>query len=284
MDLKAFEIRVPAKWVLAGEHSVLRGAEAVVMPCHERSLSLSFRPSTSGRLEIHPPEAGPVLRELFAWLESKLEGRLRGPFPGAIRVESTIPAGAGLGSSAAVSVALARLIEAQGLIGREEGLEIAARLEDHFHGRSSGMDVAAVGIGEPIVFSARGGALPLRLAKIPRFTLHDTGIRSSTRECVGKVARLALERPDEMAETDRRMGSAAARVRVGLKLYSEGRSAEGLDALARAMAEAQSCFEVWRLLPQEARIKGESLLSQGALGVKITGAGGGGFLVALWPD
>jgi len=112
----------------------------------------------------------------------------------------------------------------------------------------------------------------------PRFTLHDTGIRTSTRECVRKAETRGSP------EIDRRMDGASREACAGLILYSKGIAAEGLAQVASAMTEAQACFEAWGLVPQGARIMGESLKRQGALGVKLTGAGGGGFLVALWPD
>ena len=53
-----FTTRVPAKWVLVGEHSVLRGGQAVAMPYPELGLSLSYEPAdASDALKIEPAEA-----------------------------------------------------------------------------------------------------------------------------------------------------------------------------------------------------------------------------------
>ena len=48
------------------------------------------------------------------------------------------------------------------------------------------------------------------------------------------------------------------------------------------MALAQQCFETWGLVTPELIEQKYELLKQGALGVKLTGAGLGGFWVALW--
>jgi mevalonate kinase len=55
-----------------------------------------------------------------------------------------------------------------------------------------------------------------------------------------------------------------------------------LALIARSMKRAQECFATWQLIPGDAYRLAQDLERQGALAVKITGAGGGGFLVALW--
>ena len=57
---------------------------------------------------------------------------------------------------------------------------------------------------------------------------------------------------------------------------------ESEQQLARAMTLAQQCFETWGLVTPELIEQKHELLKQGALGVKLTGAGLGGFWVALW--
>jgi len=54
--------------------------------------------------------------------------------------------------------------------------------------------------------------------------------------------------------------------------------------LGSAMNQAQGCFEEWGLVPDELIEQKQELLKQGALAVKLTGAGLGGFWVALWPS
>jgi mevalonate kinase len=50
------------------------------------------------------------------------------------------------------------------------------------------------------------------------------------------------------------------------------------------MAWSQECFEGWGLLPPEAKALARELKAQGALATKLTGAGSGGMIVALWAE
>jgi mevalonate kinase len=67
-----------------------------------------------------------------------------------------------------------------------------------------------------------------------------------------------------------------------LQMYDAGQSSEGLSALAKAVAQAHRCFEAWGLVPSQAGEIIQDLESKGALACKLTGAGGGGMVVALW--
>ncbi|MGC8107782.1 hypothetical protein, partial [Salmonella enterica] len=57
-------------------------------------------------------------------------------------VESTLPVGAGLGASAALSVAVGRWFVSRNAIEETKLFEFCRELENLFHGESSGVDVA----------------------------------------------------------------------------------------------------------------------------------------------
>jgi mevalonate kinase len=90
----------------------------------------------------------------------------------------------------------------------------------------------------------------------------------------------AAQRPD----LDQKMGDATTSAIEGLRTYALGRKRVGLDAVAQAMTQGMVCFEEWGLVPDPIRAQADRLLQEGALAVKLTGAGGGGYLVALWND
>jgi mevalonate kinase len=275
--LKSFRIRVPAKWVLTGEHAVLRGAQAVALPHPSFSLALEFEPAGIADLKIYPEETSHILQRVLARIPESagLRGRLR--------LESDIPIGAGLGSSAALCVALTKWLQSWSPESVSDPLEFARTLEDGFHGKSSGMDVAVILAGEPVAFRMQGGARKLEISHLPRFTFHDTGVRAMTRDCIEKVQRARAENPGAGAELDQRMSAVSQRALEALQAYDAGQAARALPALAEAIAGAHTCFEGWGLVPDQAREIIQDLKSKGALACKLTGAGGGGMVVALWP-
>jgi mevalonate kinase len=284
---RRFQTEVPAKWVLAGEHSVLRGGTAILLPHSELSLQLSFEPDESiSPLRILPPSTEGIVRDVLHAIADRWEdeGRSLTQARGTLRIDSTIPVGAGLGSSAAFSVALAKWMKEPLALESGAVFEFAKDLEHRFHGRSSGMDVAVALAGEPISFNSERGFQPLGLKKLPHFSFHDTGLRARTSECVYRVGMLREENPHLALEIDEAMGLAVREAMEGLVHFERGQTERGLEHIAQGMNQAQQCFYSWMLIPGEARRLEENLLAQGALAVKITGAGGGGMLVALWKD
>jgi mevalonate kinase len=283
----AFSIQIPGKWVLTGEHAVLRGAQAVALPHPTLGLFLQFHPSSASEPYRSALADHPLLQEL-------LEGHLRPEQvpSGALTLKSSLPIQAGLGSSAALCVALTRWLKGPLQLQTEDDcLRFATALEDRFHGKSSGMDVATIAAGEPISFHRGGPIRKLGIRKLPKFTFHDTGLRSSTRDCVEQVFEFHRDRSNWAQAIDARMEAASQLATKGLELYQQQRpeprplSAEsGLQALQEAMDLAHQCFLDWNLVPAEITEQRQNLLQQGALACKLTGAGRGGMWVALWPD
>jgi mevalonate kinase len=280
----SFHTRASGKWVLAGEHSVLRGATAVALPHASLGLNLRFEPGD--RLRVEPSEAEPLILELVGSIADAQEesGKSFIKPQGVLKIESDIPIGAGLGSSAALCVALTRWMASPLGIAPEQQMEFATQLEHRFHGRSSGMDVAAIISGEPIAYLVGRGIRSLGVRKLPHFTFHDTGIRTRTSECILRVEKFREEAPALGVRVDDSMGAASRIAVEGLVKYDSGHSAEGLELLKKSMQQAQECFYSWELVPGAAKRLEEDLFKQGALAVKMTGAGGGGMLVALWEN
>lgn len=283
-----FECKVPGKWVLTGEHSVLRGKAAVALPHADYELALKFQPAAGGSWETFPKEVRELSLDLFerlkdicGWKEFHLPS-------GRAEMVNTIPLGAGLGSSAALCVGFTRWV-----LGEKTPLSdimaIATALENRFHGKSSGMDVAAVTYACPILFQNQAGKShvePLKLKQIPKFTFHDTGFRMKTSECVARVEHLRLTRPTQAAALDDQMHRASLLAREGLEDFSKSESlsatTSALSKISQAMELGQACFKEWGLLPEGAEQMEARLRAQGAQAVKLTGAGGGGFLVGVW--
>jgi len=277
---KSYDTEVPGKWVLAGEHTVLRGGAAIALPHPEFSLKLRFTSGTT-RLQVSPDLASVVVQDLLRVARDVLKVQFELP-RGKLELESTIPFGGGLGSSAALSVAVARWVLHELEISREKERELAREMENRFHGKSSGMDVAVVSMNAPIRFTMKAGAQKLEIPRLPHFQFTDTGIRAATKDCIQKVEALRVTDPEKSEEADANMAKATSETLQGLTRFAVGDEA-GLALIAQGMTRAQTAFQSWGLVPSEADEIIQELLKSGALSARLTGAGGGGFIVSLWP-
>ncbi len=188
-------------------------------------------------------------------------------------LESEVPARAGLGSSAAMAVAVARAVAARTGAGDSDMLAAVCAAESVFHRTPSGIDAAAASRGRLGQFDKQNGWRDLPL-KAP-FELcigisgqsHDTGalVAGVASLCAGTpVARRLVEAMGDLARAGMdalAMGDIAALARLfnmahGL-LSGVGVSTPALDDLVHTARAA------------------------GALGAKLTGAGGGGAVIAL---
>ena len=278
----SFCAKVPAKWVLSGEHAVLRGCTAITMPHPDFFLELSFKPSDQNELQIFPSEYQKDILELYQKLSQKIKG-LKLP-QGELHLNGNIPVRAGLGSSAAVCVAIVKwMLPEEEKNNRELISELATYLEDTFHKKSSGMDVAAVTYEKPLVFKSGQTPRVLDISEIPKFSFHDTGLRVLTSQAVEKVKVFCEAHQKDAKEIDAKMDQASLMCEKGLVIFHQGQKEKGLELIQKSMNQSFECFEKWGLVCPQVKELAQKLKQQGALACRLTGAGDGGFLVALWP-
>lgn len=280
-----FSIEVPAKWVLAGEHSVLRGKQAFTFPYPEFTLKLSYRKNPKMKeltISANPfqSQVKALIGRAFEWLGVSTD--LLGG--GELDIQSQIPIGAGLGSSAALSVAVARLAIWKANAPEDKWIQLATHLEDVFHGRSSGMDVNAIAYAQPILYSFNAEtreqkAEPVKLGCMPKFKLFDSGKRGQTRECIERVNTWMNANPG--SQYDEQMHQATQTAKEAMRIFADDPD-KALAMLAQSLNQAQECYEKWGLITPELMTQKQELLKQGALAVKLTGSGLGGFWIALW--
>lgn len=281
-NTREFTIEVPAKWVFSGEHSVLRGGSAIAFPLTKFSLKLNYRENQNLTVTANEPKSQ---MNLLLARASEFLGKDVSLFSkGEIEIQSSIPIGAGLGSSAALSVAVARLAIWKTGANSDQCIPLATHLEDVFHGKSSGMDVSVIAQAKPILFSMKNGAEVLTdFKRHPHFEFYDSGKRGQTKLCIDLVTTWRSGSLGLAKKFDDQMNLATEEALGALHRF-EALPSDAELVLARAMTRAQVCFEAWGLVPDELLKQKNDLLKQGALAVKLTGAGLGGFWVALWPD
>ena len=281
-----FETRVPGKFILTGEHAVLRGIPAVVFPLSGFHLELRYQATPSGPSDGVEIRVGPHQNELRQALWSVLERAQklaghRGEFMGIIEVQSQIPVGSGLGASAALTVAVARLCQYLGWIGAEDLLDFAREMENIFHGESSGVDVAAVHKAQPLIYVR--GVAPKVFSPLwrPTFILRASGSKGLTSDCIARVKRLWETDLPRARQIDEMMRQSSL---LSVQAMTELSAEKGLGLLAEALSMGRECFSRWGLETPEMKASAEELLRRGCLAVKPTGSGAGGYVLGLWPQ
>lgn len=178
----------PAKVLLFGEHTVLRGGRGLAIPYPRFSLSW-----TIGEVDDRLLDFARYLRLNFNSDQLDCESLIRALEAGA-RLSGNIPASYGLGSSGAVCAAVwHRFGSGPPAKYRTRDLrQILSRMESHFHGSSSGTDPLVSFLNKPLLLDEGGdagavsvhGAGPNVLE--PALFLLDTGYTRQSGNFIGR--------------------------------------------------------------------------------------------------
>lgn len=196
-----------------------------------------------------------------------------------VRVTMELPSGAGLGGSAALSVAIVRALDAALGITRaaDEVAAIALRAERVFHGNPSGVDTAMAAAGGVAVYRKGRPLEPVRVQRPITLVVGHSGEPGMTKETVASVARQHAQRPDKVG-----------RIFAGMEaIVNNGKSAlerGDLEALGQLMELNQKLLVTLVLSTPRLEAMCTAAVKAGALGAKLTGGGGGGCMIALVRD
>lgn len=281
-----FQTTTHGKWILAGEHAVIRGHAALILPIHDKTLTLHYQKSVAHEYKISTDFIEQPQDNFTRFFSNviqhgmRLIGTASPAFYGQFHIKCSIPIGVGLGASAALCVAIARLFAAEAAISTEEINPFAHKLEHLFHGQSSGLDIAGASANTPIYFK-QGVSDPIKQTWNPTWRLSSCGAVGTTSQCIEKVQLLWQQDPHTAAKIDEQMISSVALAKQTLE---EEAAPQSKHILAKAMNKAALCFQQWGLIPTVMEDHITQLRNQGALAVKPTGSGGGGYVVSLWDE
>ena len=286
----------PGKCILFGEHAVVYGQPAVAVAIEQR-LTVALTPAAAWSVDGSPLNS--KKHPHIVMLKDALmdEGR-----PMAIHVSGDIPNASGLGSSAALSAAVGAAMHhisaEQESLDKDRLSSLAHLAEAHAqNGRASPMDASTSVEGGMVILSnqreERGDWLYTRRLETPEgertwevhslpaatedihLVLGNTGVHAPTARQVAMVAEALKSKPSRMQEIQA-IGTVARR---GLAALVDG----DYEAVGHAMSENQILLRNLGVSSPEL----ESLIRAAAptaLGAKLTGAGGGGCMVALTRD
>ncbi len=272
------------KVILLGEHAVVYGYPALAAALDRGVTMVAVPTPAGGPLRLDVPvwdlavTAGtlddhhPVGRSLAAIADALGLGRPAVTLVG----DAQIPPGAGLGSSAAMAVAVARalLVWAKRPQDAATITEVAAASETLLHGRASGVDVALALAGGLGVFRKSAGLRRLTLAQPLRVLVGSSAEPGATAAMIDRVAEATAASRD-----DARLAELGALTDTGTAALAGG----DLAGLGAAMNRAHTVLATLGVSTPKLDALCGAARAAGAHGAKLTGAGGGGALVAVAP-
>lgn len=256
--------RGSGKLILCGEHAVVWGHPAIAFAVD--------RGTTVDVVERPGPTAVDADGD-----DGRLHDALRHVVPGdglAIRVRTDLPIGRGMGSSAALAVGLVRaLADAAGERPDDAAIEERAMpIERAFHGNPSGLDVALSTRGG-IARYRRGPPRILDPLPVPGWSVVvlDSGEAGNTADLVAGVAA-------------RRPGVDGALARIGALVGEAERVLDDAAALGPLLDENHALLREIGVSTPALDALVALARRAGASGAKLSGAGGGGVVLALAAD
>ncbi|MHB8855610.1 MAG: mevalonate kinase [Bellilinea sp.] len=286
--MPAISATAPGKLILFGEHAVVYNHPAIAIPfngVHAKAAVFATPIAPTGRVRIEAQAIGldqtldqmavdhpfsiaihGVMKTLgITWLPACH-----------IRITSNIPIAAGMGSSAAVSIALSRALAT--FLGHplEDSAvnAIAFQVEQQLHGTPSGVDNTVISFGRPVYF-VRNQPIEFLMIREPlNLLVADSGIAAATGPMVAGVLQRFQAAPETYGAYFDQIAGLVKQARMNL----ESGIGENLGPL---MTENHSLLQKIGVSTPELDRLVEAAVDAGALGAKLTGGGGGGNIIAL---
>jgi len=292
----------PGKIILFGEHAVVYGRPALAAPVTQVHADVEVLDSSRKGIWINAPDIDlhaelntlpsdyPIASVIHNFLfvsrvfssppspPPEGEGRRdEGKFPNInIKISSTIPVASGLGSGAAVTVAMVRALSSHlnFPMTDEEVSSFAYEIEKLHHGTPSGIDNTVVTYAKPVYF-VKGQPIKTFKAGHPfTIVIADTGISAPTKESVGDVRKLWEANKAKWEGIFNQVGETAEQARSAIE---DGK----LKELGELMDQNHKLLQEMTVSSTELDTLVSAAKKVGALGAKLSGGGRGGNMIAL---
>ncbi|PKO07027.1 MAG: mevalonate kinase [Chloroflexi bacterium HGW-Chloroflexi-3] len=278
----------PGKTILFGEHAVVYGHPAIAVPVNEIQAKVKIFPligSQTGQIQFIAPQV--QLEQNYNEMDKYHPFRIAleqvknfldiSHYPACkIHLSSTIPISSGLGSSAAISVALIKgLFEFVGYQASDKVLsELAYKVEIEFHGTPSGIDNTVVAYRKPVLFQKEKDIEFIAPGGIFTIIIADSGIKGNTKVAVAGVRERWQNNTNLFEEYFQNIGVITSRAKIALENGEQmtlGNLMNANQQLLRKIGVSHPSLE--NLM--------DIALSHGGLGAKLCGGGLGGNIIIL---
>ncbi|MDR1910306.1 MAG: mevalonate kinase [Holosporales bacterium] len=286
-----FSAQAGGKLILIGEHAVVYGYPAIALPLPQLSLKIRVIPrnAVSGNTlwETNERSAPGDLQKMDTVFAQCLELFARDfsvteaiaslkKNPPLFKLTSSLPLGAGLGGSAAFSVALVRVCAKilKITLSLDTVERYAHHLESVFHRTSSGLDTRAVLSRQPIFFQRNA---PWRsLPSLPPcwIVLIHTQEYTATSTMIERLKTHLADIPTQHQHLDS-LGTLTHAMMSALE-------SQDLTHIGDYLTQSHRHLQALKLSTPALDNAVEALCDNGALGAKMTGGGGGGIAFGLF--
>ncbi len=269
LDIDAADGIAAGKVILLGEHAVVYGSHALALPIHN---------AVAATL-VEGGEETPQVAEFASAIEliRRQLGVTERDF--AVRVESRLPLGMGLGASAAYAVAITRAFNNRLGLGLDDDAvnAVAFECEKLAHGTPSGVDNTIATFAEPMLFR-KGDRLRIEVvAGTAPLVIACSSQQGRTREQLDAVRERYERHPQHV---DAIFDAVDALSRAG----ADALAAQDYATLGDLMNICQGHLNAIGVSTPELEGMIGIARQAGAAGAKLTGGGGGGSIVAICPD
>ncbi len=270
------------KIILMGEHAVIYNQPAVALPfpavkvtCtiakFEGPLMIDSDYFVGPLSEVNDNLSGikTIIFDVLKFL-NKPDKNLR------IIIDSSIPSSRGLGSSAAVSVAIIKALFKTFHTHLSDDIlyRFARMAEDIHHHRSSGLDVNAVCAGKPLYFLKGEDSVYFDIRFDGILVICDTGLMGHTSEAVKQVKAYLDQNIELGTEIIEQLGLLSNQAMHHLQNNDYNELSEVMNSGHHYLTQLGVCAEANQILVEVAK-------ASGASAAKLTGSGLGGCNIAL---
>ena len=278
----------PGKFILFGEHSVVYGHPAIAVPVLEvnaRAVISALVGKPSSTIQIKDPAFNldgflkdlPFNHAVNQSIELTLKELNIETHPAfKLQLSSSIPLASGMGSGAAISVAIIRAVST--FLGKKLDNEIvnkiAFEVEKIHHGTPSGIDNTVVTYQQPVFYVKGQPIEKLEVENAFNFLIADTGEKSSTAVTVADVRKSWEANQEKYNSLFKSCGEIATQAKEVLKTSDIERLGELMNNNHQLLQEMEVSSPKLDEFTQVAN-------SSGAFGAKMSGGGRGGIMIAL---
>jgi len=280
--------KAPAKVILFGEHAVVYGQPAIAMPVTRVNATARILPlidAPQGQIQVQAPDIQldkkltdlPEDHPLAAAIRLTLTAIAPVHLPSlSVQISSTIPVAAGMGSSAATSVAIIHALSTffGAHLSSEQISDLAFEVEKLHHGTPSGIDNNVIAHQQPVYFIKDQPIEFLKINHPTHWIVADTGEKTPTREAVAGVRERYQADPAAYSPILSAIGEITRQAREPL-------ASGDLALLGPLLNENQDQLRMLGVSCDSLDGLIAAALQAGAFGAKLSGGGLGGNIISL---